>query len=83
MKFILAVSVILNLMLLVDGYFRRKDEKEDMKTIQEYMDLCDRTISLNDEILENWKRDVVSLNCEILRLRPELHNEEGEEPHDA
>ena len=79
MKFILAVSVILNLMLLVDEYFRRKDEKVDAETINTYRDLCDRTISLNEEILENWKRDVVNLNCEILRLRPELHYEESEE----
>ena len=48
MKLILAVSVILNLMLLVDSYFRRKDEKEDMKTMQTYRELCDRTISLNE-----------------------------------
>lgn len=78
MKFILAVSAILNLMLLVDSHFRRKDEKEDMKTLQNYRDLCDRTISLNEEILEKWNHDVVSLNCEILRLRSGSCNDKTE-----
>lgn len=77
MKLILAVSVILNLMLLVDSYFRRKDEKEDMKTMQTYRELCDRTISLNEEILEDWRRDVVSL-AEIFRRNSDSCNDETE-----